>query len=277
MALSWSRITSGVRAANPTRWLRSQPRREAKWWSQSTVWLDGYRACRFDASGRVEAVFPLASPYEISAALPALDALLPKPQTLGVHRLRLLIGAPFVCYYALPWRALPRPVDWLPLARMQFVQGGGGGAEAWRFNVQDHGWGRARLAAAVPELLCEYLARQCKQRRISMHTVEPAYTYAVSRHRRHIADGEIAVVELEEMESKGVYIANIGFRSKGHWSGFVTLPALEPFDLVFRDAASLCDAPLPERIYVIAPDTVDRNAADASRTHWLTVPWSVPV
>jgi len=130
MALSWSRITSGVRAANPAQWLRSRPRREVKWWSHSTVWLDGFRACRFGASGQVEAVFPLASPYEISAALPALEALLPEPATLGVHRLRLLIGAPFVCYYALPWRALPRPVDWLPLARMQFVQGGGGGAEA---------------------------------------------------------------------------------------------------------------------------------------------------
>jgi hypothetical protein len=110
-----------------------------------------------------------------------------------------------------------------------------------------------------------------------MHSVEPAYTYAVSQHRRHIADGEIAVVELEEMESQGAYIANIGFRSHGRWSAFVTLPALDSLDLVLRDAASLCDMPPPERIYVIAPATADRKSSDGPDAQWLTAPWSVPV
>jgi len=280
MPVPWSRIAPGLRAANWRRLLPARAERPvaaAAWWSQSTVWLDGHRACRFGAAGQAEAVFPLASPYEIAAALPALDAMLPNPQRPGVHRLRLLVGAPFACYFALPWRALPRPVDWLPLARMQFVQGGVGGAESWRFDIQDNGWGRPRLAAAVPELLCEHLTRLCKQHKISLHAVEPAYTYAVAQHRRHIADGEIAVVELEEMETRGAYVANIGFRSHGHWSGFVTLPAVDSLDAVLRDAASLCDAPPPERIYIIAPVSADRRAADASRTHWLQAPWDVPV
>jgi hypothetical protein len=277
MPVSWSRFIPALRASGWRRLLPTHTARAGARWSQATVWLDGYRACRFGATGQAEAVCPLASPYEIAAALPALEALLPKPEQAGMHRVRLLVGTPFVCYFALPWRALPRPVDWLPLARMQFVQGGVGGAEAWRFDVQDNRWGRPRLAAAVPELLCESVARLCKQHKLSLDALEPAYTYAVAQHRRHIADGEIAVVELEEMEARGAYVANIGFRSKGHWSGFVSLPAAGSLEPVLRDAASLCDAPAPERIYIIAPASVDRHAADASRAHWLPAPWNVPV
>lgn len=254
--------------------LPAAPLRAIPWWSRSAIWLDGGRGCLLDASGRSLKTVPLGKPGEVPAALAALETLAPRPEKPGLHLVRLLLGAPFVRYFALPWRALPKPGDWVSLARAQFMRDGAQGAEGWRFVVPDEGWGHGRLAVAVPETLCAGVVRLCKQRKLLLQAIEPGYTYALARHARHIEDGAIAVVELEDTDPRAG-IAHIGFRRDGQWAGFIALPATGDVDDVLRDAAVLCAAPPPERTYVIAPARMARQDDASPQRRWLAAPWNL--
>ncbi|WP_232316657.1 hypothetical protein [Candidatus Burkholderia verschuerenii] len=110
--------------------------------SRATLWIDGRRARLLGTDASVA----LADPADAAAALKAIDALAPKPASLGFHALR-------VRYYALPWQPLPKPQDWISGARVQAMQTGAG-SEAWRYAVTDGAWRHGRLAAAMPEALC---------------------------------------------------------------------------------------------------------------------------
>jgi hypothetical protein len=236
---------------------------------RTTVWIDGAHA---RLPGRAETPVPLAPAGDIAAALRAVEALAPRPARAGLHAMRVVVGAPFARYFALPWQPLPKPDDWIAMARMQALQTGAG-AEPWRYAVSDGAWGHGRLAAAMPEALCAGIARICKARRLQLLGIEPAYTFALQRHARRIRDGTIAVIALEPTEG-GAALAQIGLRRGGGWSGFIALPVSGPLDDVLRDAFVLCATEPPERRYVIGPGDANRWVAEASQVEWLAAPWS---
>lgn len=183
----------------------------------------------------------------------------------------MVVGAPFVRYYALPWQAAPKPQDWVASARVQAVQTGAG-SEVYRYAVSDGAWGQGRLAAAMSEALCAGIERLCKTRRLQMSGIEPGYTWALQKHARRIRDGAIAIVGLEETEGDAA-IAHIGLRRGGGWAGFIALPVTGALDDVLRDAFALCaDAP-PERRYAIGPGDASRWSVAAAGAEWLPAPW----
>jgi hypothetical protein len=239
--------------------------------SPVTIWLDGQCARTFGANGRTDTVVPLSTAGEVTAALKAIEALAPKPQRPGLHTLRVLVGMPFVRFYALPWQALPRPEDWVSSARAQAVRTGVGN-ESWRYAVSDGVWGGARLAAAVPDALCVGIERLCKTRKLQLLGIEPGYTFALQRHGKQIRDGEIAIVELEEIDNDEA-VAHIGLRAGGNWTAFITLPVTGTLDEVLRDAIALCAPRPPERRYVIGPGDGSRWSADTAQIEWLRAPW----
>lgn len=242
------------------------------WFSRASIWLDGEHARLFEPGGRQLAAVPLKSAGDVGSALAALDSLITKPARPGWHSLRVLLGAPFVRYFVLPWRPLPQPADWVSLARAQFVREGPGGADGWRFAVPDGRWGNGRLAVAAPEPLCVDIVRLCKSRKLRLAAIEPAFIHALSKHLRRIHDGAIAVVELEQVDA-GFAIAHIGFREHRQWTGFITLPATGSVEDVMRDAMVLCTAAVPERTYVIAPPGLQTWAMQSPGAQWLPSPW----
>ncbi|WP_277186134.1 hypothetical protein [Caballeronia sp. BR00000012568055] len=253
--------------------LRQAASKGSSMFSRTTLWIDGERARVLDHAGRS---VPLSSIGDTAAALKAIEALAPKPARPGLHALRVVVGAPFARYYALPWQALPKPADWVSMARIQTTQTGAG-AEPWRYAVSDGVWGHGRLAAAMPESLCAGIARLCKSRRLQLSGIEPAYTFALQKHARRIRDGAIAVVTLEPTEGDAA-LAHIGMRRAGGWSGFIGLPVSGPLDDVLRDAFVLCAIEPPERRYVIGPADASRwmasaAAPGASMVEWLAAPW----
>ncbi|MDR0182587.1 hypothetical protein [Lysobacter arvi] len=253
--------------------LKAQLRtRVSPWWSRHTLWVDGYQAVSLGEDARPLALSSLHQPCDLASALTALEAVATRPAKRGVHVARVLVGAPFVHYLALPWRPLPRPADWVALARTQFIRDGMGAPDAWRFSVQDDGWGRMRLAAAVPEALCAGIGGICKARGLSLSAIEPGFAHALGRHAARIHDGRIAVVEVEQSTPDAV-IAHIGFRRDGGWSGFVALPATAPLPQVLRDATVLCRQDEPEHTYVMAPLALHMDAAHWPGAQWLPLPW----
>ncbi|SAK39993.1 hypothetical protein AWB76_00129 [Caballeronia temeraria] len=255
--------------------LRARPAIASALMSRTTIWIDGRHARGLDTARHARSSVPLDAPNDAAAALKAIEALAPKPAAPGLHALRVVVGAPFARYHALPWQASPKPQDWVPAARVQAVQTGAGG-EVWRYAVADGAWGQARLAAAMPEALCAGIERLCKTRRLQLLGIEPGYTFALRTHARRIRDGAIAIVALEETEGDAA-IAQIGLRRGGGWIGFIALPVSRAYggslDNVLRDAFALFgDAP-PERRYVIGPGAGERWAADAAPGEWLRAPW----
>ncbi|SAK75370.1 hypothetical protein AWB75_04241 [Caballeronia catudaia] len=239
--------------------------------SRATIWLDGERARTLNSSPGLPIATPLSPSGDVAAALKAIEALAPRPARPGLHTLRVIVGAPFARYHALPWQPLPKPEDWVSVARMQAVQWGAG-AEPWRYAVADGAWGRGRLAAAMPEALCAGIERLCKTRKLQLGGIVPGYTFALGQHARRIRDGAIAIAELEETAGAAA-LAHIGFRRGGGWTGFVALPVPGTLDDLWRDALALCAIDAPERHYVIGPGAADRWIADRSRTQWLAAPW----
>lgn len=241
--------------------------RKPSMFSRTTLWIDGERAHALDSP----VTTPLSPAGDVAAALKAIEALAPAPARPGLHVLRVIVGAPFVRYHALPWQPLPKPDDWVSAARMQAVQAGAG-AEPWRYAVSDGVWGRGRLAAAMSEAFCAGIERICKARKLQLAGIEPGYTFALHRHARRIRDGAIAIAGLEETAGAAA-IAHIGFRHGGGWTGFVTLPVPGALDDLWRDAFALCNADAPERRYVIGPGAADRWIANAAQVEWLAAPW----
>jgi hypothetical protein len=235
--------------------------------SRTTIWIDGERAHALHSSMTT----PLSPANDVAAALKALEALAPNPARPGLHALRVVIGAPFVRYHALPWQPLPKPNDWVSIARMQAVQSGAG-AEPWRYAVSDGAWGQGRLAAAMSEALCAGIERMCKARKLQLAGIEPGFTFALNKHARRIRDGAIAIAELEETAGAAA-LAHIGLRRGGSWTGFITLPVPGALDDIWRDAFLLCNADTPERRYVIGPGAADRWIADTAHVEWLASPW----
>lgn len=254
---------------------RAASAKSAAFMSRTTLWVDGQHAHALKPARDADAPLPLSTPGDVAAALAAIETLAPKPASPGLHALRVVVGAPFACYYALPWQALAKPQDWVPAARALALRSGAGG-EAWRYAVSDGAWGQGRLAAAIPEALCAGIERLCKKRRLQLLGIEPGYTFALQKHAPRIHDGAIAIVELEQAQGDAA-IAHIGVRRGGGWTAFIGLPVFRAtgggLDDVLRDAFALCvDAP-PERRYVIGPRDARHWAADASLIEWLPSPW----
>jgi hypothetical protein len=240
--------------------------------SRSTVWLDGERARLLDASGRSLNAVALRKAGDVPAALDALEQIVPKPAKPGVHTLRTLIGTPFVRYFAVPWRPLPTPPDWVSLARAQFVREGTLGTDTWRFAAPDGQWGRSRLAVAMPDPLCAGIAGVCKTRKLQLSAIEPAFTHAVAKCARRIEDGPIAVIELEDVDTQYA-IAHIGFRRDRQWIGFISLPAPGSVENALRDATVLCTVQRPERVYVISAPRLRPWITESADIQWLAAPW----
>lgn len=258
--------------------------RASAWHSRVELWLDGERGCALDTSGVGEKALPLASSGDVGAALAVVEALAPTPAKRGLHTLRVIVGAPFVCYFPLSWRPIPTPEDWVAQARTQFARGGFGNPGGWRFVVPDAAWGQSRLAAAMPEALCAGIERLCATRKLRIAGIEPGYVCACRDYAARIEDGRIAVVELEDIAADGA-IAHCGFRAAGQWTAFVTLPVAGPvlahIDDAMRDATMLCGVEAPERTYVIGTVREARaEPGDADDTagmmHWLPTPWEIP-
>ncbi|QET06242.1 MULTISPECIES: hypothetical protein [Cupriavidus] len=269
---------------------RGRAHRALAWHSSVEIWLDGERGCALGASGTGGQAIPLASSGDVAAALAVLEALAPKPAKPGLHRLGVIVGAPFVCYFPLAWRPLPTPAEWIAQARMQFARGGFGNPAGWRFVVPDAAWGQSRLAAAMPEALCAGIERLCSARKLRVAAIEPGYVRACTDCAARIEDGRIAVVELEDIDADGA-IAHCGFRAQGQWTAFVTLPVAGDIGEAMRDATMLCAVPEPERTYVIGSvraEGRDRRgrpgrredvavAGAAGLTQWLPAPWDIPL
>jgi len=235
--------------------------------ANATIWIDGQRARALPA-GSSES---LKTAGDVAAALHAIETLAPRAQPLPLRGLRVVVGAPFARYFALPWQAVPKPQDWVPFARVQALQTGVG-SEAWRYAVADDAWGRGRLAVAMPEALCAGIERLCKTRRLRVLGIEPAYTFALQKHMRRIRDGAIAIVGLETSGDDAA-LAHIGVRERGGWRSFITLPVTGALDDVLRDAFALSGGAYPERRYVIGPDDPGRWTEDAAQLEWLRAPW----
>ncbi|MCM3606043.1 hypothetical protein [Cupriavidus pauculus] len=262
------------RAGASHRTVASAPRSGVPFWSQSTLWVDGHHAALLGPSGKVLHRLELPNVADVPAALTAMEAVVARPRMRGMHGLRVVLGAPFARYLVLPWQALPRPGDWITLARRQFMQAGLSGVEAWRFVVPDGSWGQSRLAAAVPEALCGGVARLCKSRGMQLTAIEPAFMLGLSTQASRVRDGAIAVVELEPVAAD-VAVAHIGFRQEGRWTGFTALPVLGPFADVMRDASVLCATSHPERVYVIASQAGWNMVSGTHGTEWLQAPWDI--
>ncbi|MDR5830564.1 hypothetical protein P9250_22060 [Caballeronia sp. LP006] len=266
----WSDLVGAMSAVAKRPSRRTGPARAGAFMPRVTLWVDGERVRESGVASNVNTE-ALTTPGDTAAALKAIEALAPKPARPGLHGLRVVVGAPFVRYYALPWRPHPKPEQWVSMARMQAVQAGAG-AEPWRYAVTDGAWQQGRLAAAMPEALCAGIERLCKTRRLQLLGIEPGFTFAMQKHARHIRDANIAVVELEQAAS-GAAIAHIGLRRGGGWSGFIALPVAGPLDDVLRDAFVLAATEPPERCYAIGPGAADRWVADATLVEWLAAPW----
>ncbi|MDR5853882.1 hypothetical protein P9239_14680 [Caballeronia sp. LZ062] len=235
--------------------------------SRTTILLEGGRA-RVPGTARSADPF---TPGDVAAALKAIETLAPKPSGFGLHVLRVVAGAPFARYHALPWQPLARPQDWIPAARVQSLQTGAG-SETSRFAATDGNWRCGRLAAAMPEALCSGIGKMCKARRLMLGGIEPGYTFALQRHAARIRDGSIAIVALETVDD-GATVAQIGLRNGGGWTGFITLPLAGTLDDVLRDAFALCADTPPARRYVIGPGDGTRWSAQAAGIEWLRAPW----
>lgn len=253
------------------------------WHSRAALWIDGERGCVLGVSGAGERALPLTSSGDVTAAMAVLEALAPRPAKPGLHTLRVIVGAPFVCYFSLPWRPLPTPTDWVAQARVHFARSGFGNPAGWRFIVPDAAWGKSRLAAAMPEALCAGIERMCGARKLRAPSIEPGYVRACTDCAARIEDGRIAVVELEDIDADGA-IAHCGFREQGQWTAFVTLPVAGAIDEAMRDAMVLCAVPEPERTYVIGSTRAEgrdrRDRAEAGRApmaQWLPAPWDIPL
>lgn len=249
--------------------------------NQSTLWLDGTRACVLGPAGGILRNLPLDAAGDVAAALKVLDSLIVKSEKtlLGVPRLRVLLGAGFVQYVVVPWQSGPpnaRPADWIPLARRQLVQHGVAGGESWRLAISDGPWGQSRLAVAVPEPLCAGIQRLGKARGMRAIAIEPAFTLGVASYARRMHEGEIAIVELEPAGAHTA-LAQIGFRRGGQWTGFIALPVAGALDAVLRDAGMLCAAGTPEHVYVIASTGAASDAfwpaAQTPGVEWWPAPW----
>lgn len=298
--LNQSRALMGQAASSGRRWrealaksfmARGRGSRRARAWHSSVeIWLDGERGCTLGTSGTsgpCAQAMPLASSGDVAAALAVVGALAQTPAKPGLHTLRVIVGAPFVCYFPLPWRPLPTPEEWIAQARTQFARGGFGNPAGWRFVVPDAAWGQSRLAAAMPEALCAGIERLCGARKLRIAAIEPGYVRACTDCAARIEDGRIAVVELEDLDAYCA-IAHCGFRAEGQWTAFVTLPVAGHIGEAMRDATMLCAVPEPERTYVIGSTRAegrDRRGrpngavlADAAgRTQWLPAPWDIPL
>ncbi|WP_250450625.1 hypothetical protein [Caballeronia sp. ATUFL_M2_KS44] len=237
--------------------------------SRTTILLEGGRA-RVPGSPRDAESFARG---DVAAALEAIETLAPKPSRPGLHTLRVVAGAPFARYYALPWQPSPKPRKWIDAARVKAMQTGAGG-ETSRFSVTDGGWRCGRLAAAMPEALCAGIEKMCKGRKLVLSGIEPAYTFALQRHAARIRDGSIAIAVLEATDADGgAVIAQIGLRRDGGWAGFIALPVAGALDDVLRDAFTLCADVPPERRYVIGPGDGVRWSAQAAGVEWLRAAW----
>jgi hypothetical protein len=241
--------------------------------SRATIWIDGRSARVLNSPPHATFIALLTTYGELAAALKAVETLAPKPQRRGLHALRVVVGAPFVRYFALPWQPQPKPQDWVSSARLIATQTGVGN-EPWRYAVSDGAWGQGRLAAAIPEPLCAGIERLCKTRKLLLRGIEPAYTFALQQRGRSIRDGAIAIVELEE-SAPDEAIAHIGLRARGGWTSFIGLPVAGALEDVLRDAVALCAGQSPERRYVIGPGDVRRWRVDATQIEWLSAPWDV--
>ncbi|WP_244848115.1 hypothetical protein [Caballeronia sp. SL2Y3] len=235
--------------------------------SRTTILLEGARA-RVPGTARSAGSF---SPGDVPAALKAIETLAPKPSRLGLHALRVVAGAPFARYHALPWQPLAKPQDWIAAARVQSLQTGAG-SEPSRFAATDGNWRCPRLVAAMPEALCAGIEKMCKTRRLMLSGIEPAYTFALQRHAARIRDGSIAIVALETVD-EGAAVAQIGLRNGGGWTGFIALPVAGTLDDVLRDAFVLCADTPPARRYVIGAGDGARWSAEAPGIEWLRAPW----
>lgn len=265
---------TGGRPNAPSRPAARAPHGGIPWWSQSTLWLDGHHGALLGASGAVLRSLALDNVADIPCAIKTMEGLVTRPKARGIHGLKLVVGAPFVRYLVLPWQPLPKPADWVTVARRQFVQAGLTGVEQWRFVVPDGTWGESRLAAAVPEALCAGVARICKARGMQLGGIAPAFMLGLATQARRVRDGAIAVVELEPIAPEAA-IAHIGFRQQGRWTAFTALPVLGAFGDVMRDASVLCAAALPERTYVIASEAGWKMVAGTAHTEWLQAPWDI--
>jgi hypothetical protein len=253
--------------------LKAMPSKAGSSMSPATIWIDGQCAHTLTSLAHADSFALLTTTGDVTAALKAIETLAPNPQRPGLHALRVVVGAPFVRYFALPWQPQPKPQDWVSSARLIATQTGVGN-EPWRYAVSDGAWGQGRLAAAMPEPLCAGIERLCKTRKLLLRGIEPAYTFALQQRARSIRDGAIAIVELEGSKPDEA-IAHIGLRERGGWTSFIALPVAGALDDVLRDAFALCAGQAPERRYVIGPGDARRWNADATQIQWLSAPWDV--
>ncbi|PXV57055.1 hypothetical protein SAMN04487785_109179 [Dyella jiangningensis] len=240
--------------------------------SRCVLRLGRDRVCLVEPGGRLLRDMSILEPMRSPEAESAIASLLAPPKRNGLHLLDAVIGEPWVHYFVLGWRPLPRPVDWAEAARVQLMRMGLGAPDQWRLCIEDGAWQKSRFGAAMPESLCGAIEQGARQSGLLLRSILPCVTYAIAAHARAIG-GDGALIQVEA--GGGRFIAHVAFRHDNDWAGFVTLP-LDPGRLAdaLSDAAVLCRVAWPLRSYVLGPQIAKEWLDGLPDPQWLAQPWN---
>lgn len=236
-------------------------------WTNTLLLVARERILRFDDKGRVLGEQTVNS-KDAQACAVGIQAMLAKPQPMGLHRLRIVLAAPWSQCLLLPWQPLAQHGDWESYCRSRMSgQTGTHLLEGWRLSADDAGWQRNRLVEAAPESLCTSIAKACKKRGVWLTGIQSLFVAAMNVHRRAMVGGDAACVVVDEGT------LHIGFRHRGDWSGCMSLPgSVSSLAFALRDAAMVCGLSVPEQSYVIGPASASHEL-HLPASQWLPLPW----
>ncbi|XZG71378.1 hypothetical protein ACTSKR_05820 [Chitinibacteraceae bacterium HSL-7] len=170
-------------------------------------------------------------------------------------RLELMLGSAFCRYAVLPWQDnLHKDEDWRGYAAVLMSQQFGVSVESWRIRVAPAGYGQPRLAAAVDEGFYQAAAELTRAAGIKLQGAGPTLVSAINQHCGKLKGKQFALLLLE------AGVATVAFSYKGAWRGVLSQPLVadaigaSTVSSVVRDAAMLCNQPVPEQIYVVSSD-----------------------
>jgi hypothetical protein len=138
-------------------------------WTSSQLLVARERIFRFDHKGRLTSEYA-ANGKDAQTCAASVNGVLAAPRPHGLHRLRIILAAPWSQCFVLPWRPLAQHNDWAAYCRSRLSgKAGANLLDGWRLAVDDAGWNRNRLAEAAPETFCKSVASTCRKTRLVAH------------------------------------------------------------------------------------------------------------
>lgn len=137
----------------------------------------------------------------IEASLERLDALLDSHAGKGAH-LSVVLAAQHCRFCLVPWsEGIARPQEFEVYARACLERCYGQALDDWAVVLGPEPAGRARIAAALPQLLLQGLLGQCRQRQIRLVSVQPYLMAAWNHFADQVAGNDFLFVVAEPQRS----------------------------------------------------------------------------